>query len=258
MILVIDIGNTNVKCGVFRDDTLIYSLRLATSVSKTSDEYGLALRDLLKANGIELASIKGVIMSSVNPNLNYTFEHMIDFYFGVKPLVVGAGVKSGINIKYDNPKEVGADRIVNSVAAYHTYGGPVIVIDCGTATTFNYINQRGEFLGGAISFGLKTGADALCASAAKLPKIELIAPKKTVGRTTIANMQSGIINGFIGMVEYIVTKIKAEEGDAKVVATGGLSEIISRGSTIIDVVDRTLTLRGLNLIYKLNADKEKV
>ena len=252
MILAIDIGNTNVKCGVFDGDKLVYSLRLATSVSKTSDEYGLALRDLLRGNGIERSMINGVIMSSVNPNLNYTFEHMIGFYFGVKPLMIGNGLKTGINIKYDNPKEVGADRIVNSVAAYYTYGGPVIVIDCGTATTFNYVNEKAEFLGGAISFGLKTSADALCASAAKLPKIELIAPKKAVGRTTITNMQSGIINGFIGMVEYIVGKIKAEEGDAKVVATGGLSEIISRSSTVIDVVDRTLTLRGLNMIYKMN------
>lgn len=257
MILAIDIGNTNVKCGVFDGDKLVYSLRLATSVSKTSDEYGLALTDLLVGNGIETKSITGVIMSSVNPNLNYTFEHLIGYYFGVKPLTVGAGVKTGIHIKYDNPREVGADRIVNSVAAYATYGGPVIVIDCGTATTFNYINQKGEFLGGAISFGLKTATDALCASAAKLPKIELVAPSKAVGRTTITNMQSGIINGFIGMVEYIVKKIKAEEGDAKVVATGGLSEIISRSSKIIDVVDRTLTLRGLNMIYTLNT-KERV
>lgn len=257
MILAIDIGNTNVKCGVFDGDKLVYSLRLATSVSKTSDEYGLALTDLLAGNGIETKSITGVIMSSVNPNLNYTFEHLIGYYFGVKPLTVGAGVKTGIHIKYDNPREVGADRIVNSVAAYATYGGPVIVIDCGTATTFNYINQKGEFLGGAISFGLKTATDALCASAAKLPKIELVAPSKAVGRTTITNMQSGIINGFIGMVEYIVKKIKAEEGDAKVVATGGLSEIISRSSKIIDVVDRTLTLRGLNMIYTLNT-KERV
>lgn len=256
MVLVIDIGNTNVKCGIFDNDKLVYSLRLATSSSKTSDEYGMTTKDLLKNNGINCDDIEGVIMSSVNPNLNYTFEHMINYYFNAKPLIVGAGIKSGINIKYDNPKEVGADRIVNSVAAYYTYGGPVIVIDCGTATTFNYINAKGEFMGGAISFGLKTSAEALTASCSKLPKIELNAPKKVLGRNTITNMQSGIINGFIVMVEYIVKKIKSENGEAKVIATGGLSEIISSNSDVIDKVDRTLTLRGLNIIYKLNANKE--
>lgn len=253
MILVIDIGNTNVKCGVFDGDELVYSLRLAASANKTADEYGLTMRDLLKGGNILSSDIDGAIMSSVNPNLNYTFEHMTDFYFGVKPMIVGGGIKCGLNIKYDNPKEVGADRIVNSVAAYSCYGGPVIVIDCGTATTFNYINAKGEFLGGAISFGLKTSADALFSSAAKLPKIELTTPKKAIGKTTITNMQSGVIYGFIGMVEYIVNRFKAEtDENAKVVATGGLSEIISRDSKIIDVVDRTLTLRGLNIIYKMN------
>ena len=165
---------------------------------------------------------------------------------------MGGGIKSGIRIRYDNPKEVGADRIVNSVAAYYTYGGPVIVIDCGTATTFNYINAQGEFLGGAISFGLKTSMDALTSATAKLPKIELVAPSEVLGRNTITNMQSGIIYGFIGMVEYLVRRLKEEVGDAKVVATGGLSEIVARDSSAIDVVDRTLTLRGLNIIYNLN------
>lgn len=252
MILTIDIGNTNIKCGVFDGDRLVYSLRLASSVSKTSDEYGLTMSDLLAQNGISRKDISGIIISSVNPNLNYTFEHMSNYFFGVKPLMVGSGIKTGLNIKYDNPKEVGADRIVNSVAAYYAYGGPVIVIDCGTATTFNYINSKGEFLGGAISFGLKTSMDALTAATAKLPKIELVAPPKALGKTTITNMQSGIIYGFIGMVEYMVKKLKAEEGDAKVIATGGLSEIISESSAIIDKVDRTLTLRGLNIIYNLN------
>ncbi len=252
MNLTIDIGNTNIKCGVFDGDKLVYSLRLASSSSKTSDEYGLTMRDLLESNGIPCKSIDGVIMSSVNPNLNYTFEHISNFYFNAKPLVVGAGLKTGINIRYDNPKEVGADRIVNSVAAYHTYGGPVIVIDCGTATTFNYINEKGEFLGGAISFGLKTSMDALTSATAKLPKIELVAPPEVLGKTTITNMQSGIIYGFIGMVEYMVERFKKEQGAAKVVATGGLSEIVTKNSSVIDVVDRTLTLRGLNILYNLN------
>lgn len=254
MVLVTDIGNTNIKVGVFSGDKLMVSLRVATVANKTSDEYGISIKDLLTANGISLTDIDGVVISSVNPNLNYTFEHMISYYFGVKPIVIGSGIKTGINVKYDNPKEVGADRIANSVAAYYTYGGPAIVIDCGTATTFNVISEKGEFLGGAISFGLKTSTDALSTVAAKLPKIELTAPKKVIGKTTVSNMQSGIIFGFIGMVEYIVKKIKEETGffSAKVIATGGLSEIISTNSKIIDVFDRTLTLRGLNIIYKLN------
>lgn len=254
MVLVIDIGNTNVKCGVFDGDTLVYSLRLATSVNKTSDEYGMSMMNLLKSQNILPSMIDGVIMSSVNPNMNFTFEHLIRFYFDMKPMVVGAGLKTGLNIKYDNPKEVGADRIVGSVAAYYTYGAPCIVMDCGTATTFNAISGKGEFLGGAISFGLKTGSDALTRSASKLPKVELSIPEKIIGKNTITNMQSGLIFGFVGMVEYIIKRIKNEMncGEVKVVATGGLSEIIAKESKIIDVVDRTLTLRGLNIIYKMN------
>lgn len=254
MILAIDIGNTNVKCGVFDAERLVYSLRLATSVNKTSDEYGMTMMNLLRSQNITPEMIEGVIMSSVNPNMNYTFEHLIHFYYDMKPMVVGAGLKTGLNIKYDNPKEVGADRIVGSVAAYHTYGGPCIVMDCGTATTFNAISGKGEFLGGAISFGLKTGSDALTRSASKLPKVELNVPERIIGKTTITNMQSGLIFGFVGMVEYIIGKIKAEMncGAVKVVATGGLSEIVAAQSKVIDVMDRTLTLRGLNIIYNLN------
>ncbi|MCI8459488.1 MAG: type III pantothenate kinase [Clostridia bacterium] len=254
MLLVIDIGNTNIKMAVFQNDEIVMSLRLATVVGKTSDEYGLNVKDLLQSGGIDLSDITAVIMSSVNPNLNYTFEHMVQYYFKVKPMLVGAGIKTGLSVKYNDPKEVGSDRIVNSVAAYHTYGGPVIVIDCGTATTFNVIGEKGEFLGGLISFGLKTSADALSGCTAKLPKIELTAPPTVVCKSTITNMQSGIINGFIGMVEHIVRKIKEETGfaAAKVVATGGLSELIGKNSSVIDVFDRTLTLRGLNIIYKLN------
>lgn len=259
MLLVIDIGNTNVKMAVFSGEDIVMSLRLATVAGKTSDEYGLNVKDLLISGGIKLEDIDAVIMSSVNPNLNYTFEHMVRYYFKVKPMIVGAGIKTGLNIKYLDPKEVGSDRIVNSVAAYYTYGGPVIVVDCGTATTFNVISEKGEFLGGLISFGLKTSADALSSCTAKLPKIELVPPPNVVCKTTITNMQSGVINGFIGMVEYIVAKIKQETGykNAKVVATGGLSELIGKESNAIDVFDRTLTLRGLNIIYKLNVTNKQ-
>ena len=252
MNLVADIGNTNIKIGVFENDKLVDSTRLATSARKTADEYWLMLKDMFKGRGISSEQIDGAIMSSVNPNLNYTIEHMIRYNFGVTPMVVGAGIKTGLKIKYDNPKEVGSDRIVGAVAAYRTYGGPVITIDCGTATTFNVVNEKGEFLGGCISFGLKTATDSLSGAAARLPNIELSVPPEIINKTTITNMQAGIIYGFAGMVEKIVGGIKKEIGRAKVVATGGLSEIIMKHTDVIDAFDKTLTLRGLNIIYNLN------
>lgn len=260
MILAIDIGNTNVKLGVFDSGSgeLRYSTRLSASTHKTSDEYYLAIKDLFAGGGVAFSDIEGVILSSVNPNLNYTFEHLIGYYFHLTPLIVGSGIKTGLNIKYDNPKEVGADRIVNSVAAYRTYGGPCIVLDCGTATTFNVISERGEFLGGAISFGLKAAADSLYQKAAKLPRVELVRPDSAIGRSTITNMQSGLIYGYVGMVKYLVEKLRGELGyPAKVVATGGLSEIVSASCDIIDVVDRRLTLRGLYIIYKMNEKEQQ-
>lgn len=255
MLLTIDIGNTNIKIGVFDGENLVHSFRLSTAMNRTGDEYGLDILAQLASKKISDSDIDGAIMSSVKPGLNYTFEHACDYYMGVKPLVVGSGIKIGLNVKYDNPKEVGADRIVNSVAAFYTYGGPCITIDCGTATTFNVIGEKGEFLGGAIGHGLKSAADALVKSAEKLPKVELYMPRKVVGKTTITNMQSGLLHGYIGMAERIVRLIKKETGftDAKVIATGGLSEIIKRNSDVIDILDRTLTLRGLNIIYSLNA-----
>lgn len=254
MILAIDIGNTNIKVGVFKGNELIHSLRLSATQQRTGDEYGFDISSQLHMKNIPIDQIDGAIISSVNPNINYTFEHVCAYYFGVKALMVGSGIKTGLNIKYDNPKEVGADRIVNSVAAYKIYGGPCIVMDCGTATTFNVINEKGEFIGGAISFGLKGAAEALAISAAKLPRVELTMPDKVVGKTTITNMQSGILHGYIGMAERIVSLIKQETGftAAKVIATGGLSEIIKKHSGVIDILDRRLTLRGLNIIYELN------
>lgn len=254
MILAIDIGNTNIKLGVFDDGKLVHSLRLSSSNRKTADEYFYTIKNMLSGI-VDFSEIKGAIMSSVNPHLNYTVEHMITHYFGVNPIIVGGGIKTGLNIKYDNPKEVGADRIVNSVAAYSTYGGPCIVVDCGTATTFNVISEKGEFLGGAISFGLKAASEALGSSAAKLPIVELVTPDKVINKSTITNMQSGIVYGYVGLVEYMVRAIKKELGapSVKVVATGGLSEIVSAKSDVFDYVDRTLTLRGLSYLYKLNA-----
>lgn len=253
MIIVFDIGNSNIKIGIFNGDELVDTLRMASS-NKTGDEYWLLIKDMLKVKNTSVRDIDGAIISSVNPNLNYTFEHMVESYFGFKPMTVGSGLRTGLNIKYDNPKELGADRVAGCVAAYKLYGAPCIVIDCGTATTFNVISRDGELLGGAISFGLKSAAESLSSAAARLPEVELVTPKCAVGKTTISNMQSGIIYGYSGMVESMVNRIKKETNmpNAKVIATGGISDIVNKCVPVIDVVDRTLTLRGLNIIYKMN------
>ncbi|MCH5155652.1 MAG: type III pantothenate kinase [Clostridiales bacterium] len=253
MVIVFDIGNTNIKMGVFDGDELLYTLRMA-STNKTGDEYWLLIKDMLAVKNISPRDVEGVIISSVNPNLNYTFEHMVETYFGTRPLTVGAGLKSGLIIKYDNPKELGADRVAGCVAAYKLYGAPCIVIDCGTATTFNVISPDGEFLGGAISFGLKAASSSLADTAARLPKVELSAPKSAIGKTTITNMQSGIIFGYSGMIESMVARLKKESGllSARVIATGGIADIVNKCVSVIDVVDRTLTLRGLNILYNMN------
>ncbi|HEY8424148.1 MAG TPA: type III pantothenate kinase [Clostridia bacterium] len=254
MVLVIDIGNTNIKIGIFKDNFLIASGRIATHYRRTSDEYGLLITNLIEIHKLSKQDIKGIIISSVIPDLNYTFEHMCGFYFSITPLVLGAGVKTGLNIKYDNPKEVGSDRIAVCVAAMKEYGKPVIVVDFGTATTINVVGRDNEFLGGLICPGIKTSLDSLAASTAKLPKIELVTPKSVIGKSTVTNMQAGIFYGFVGMLEHIVNKIREENGleDAKVVATGGLSEYIVKGTKIIDKIDRRLSLKGLNYIYQMN------
>ncbi len=258
MIIVFDIGNTNIKIGLFERDELVETLRIASS-NKTGDEYWVLIKDMLALKNLSARDVNGAIISSVNPGLNYTFEHMVEVYFGIKPLTVGAGLKTGLIIKYDNPRELGADRVAGCVAAYRLYGAPCIVIDCGTATTFNVVSGAGELLGGAISFGIKAAAESLAATAARLPEVELAAPSSAIGKTTITNMQSGIVFGYSGMVESMVGRLKRESGltDAKVIATGGISDIVNSCVNVIDVVDRTLTLRGLNIIYGLNADKQK-
>lgn len=254
MVLVIDIGNTNIKLGIFKENFLIASGRIATHYRRTSDEYGMLVTNLIEIHKLSKKDINGIIISSVIPDLNYTFEHMCEFYFGITPLVLGAGVKTGLNIKYDNPKEVGSDRIAVCVAAMKEYGKPLIVVDFGTATTINVVGRDNEFLGGLICPGIKTSLDSLAASAAKLPKIELVMPKSVIGKSTVTNMQSGMFYGFIGMLEHIVRKIKEEQGleDAKVIATGGLSEYLKKGTDIIDHIDRRLSLKGLNYIYHMN------
>lgn len=254
MVLVVDIGNTNIKMGVFESGALIKSWRLTSMVARTADEYGLNLIELLKNNNISPDDIEGVVMSSVIPNLNYTMEHMFGYYFNKKPLVLGPGVKTGLKIKYDNPRELGSDRIAVSVAALKDYGGPLITMDFGTATSINVLTADKEFLGGVICPGVKASAEGLQESTARLPKFELAAAPSVLGKNTVSNMQSGIFYGFIGMAEYLVRRIKDETGleDAKVVATGGLSEFLRPGTELFDHIDRRLSLKGLYYIYKMN------
>ncbi len=255
MLLCIDIGNTNVKFGIFKENDLIASFRITSKRNSTADEYGVLVRDLLASANLKAEDLEGIIMSSVIPQLNYTMEHMCEQYLGKKTIAVAPGLKTGINIKVDSPKEVGADRIVNSVAAFKKYGGkkPIICIDFGTATTINVITEKGELIGGVIAPGIKTALDSLVNGTAKLPSIELEFPGKVICKDTITNMQAGLLYGFAGLVEYLVAKTKKEIGkDCIVVATGGLGETIAKEARCIDYTDRTLTLEGLRLLYELN------
>ena len=254
MLLAIDIGNTNIKYGIYDGEELVASFRVSSRLSRTADEYGTVLINLLASKGLKTSDVTGVIMSSVIPSLNYTICHMCEYFFGISPLMVGPGIKTGLNIKADNPKEVGADIIVNSVSAFRKYGGPVIVIDFGTATTFDVITENCELIGVAIAPGIKTSLEGLTKNTAQLPTIELEAPRSVLGKNTKTSMQSGVIFGFAGLVDNIVKKIRKElkNDKIKVVATGGLGEMIAKETETVGTVDRTLTLDGLKEIYKLN------
>ena len=249
MILTLDIGNTNIKAGVFNGPELVDYWR----ISKSSDEYGILLLNLFAHSKIDPA-VDGIIMSSVVPTINFTIEHMCSNYFNQTPMQVVPGIKTGINLKYENPRELGSDRIVNAVAAYELYGGPCIFIDFGTATTFGVVSERGEFLGGAICPGIKLASEALTERTSRLPKIELVKPESVIGRNTVSNMQSGLVYGFIGQVTYLIDCMKRELGapDAKVIATGGMSRLIASGTDAIDEIDGLLTLKGLRIIYERN------
>ncbi|WP_134685221.1 type III pantothenate kinase [Brevibacillus migulae] len=253
MLLVIDIGNSNIVFGLYKGDDLAHHWRVATDRNKTEDEYGMLLYSLFSSVGLSFSRIAGVIISSVVPPLNLPLERMCLKYFQKKPLVIGPGIKTGLNIKADFPREIGADRIVNAVAAIHYYGTPAIVVDFGTATTISYIDEKGQYWGGAIAPGINVSAEALVSRAAKLPRIELAKPSSVIGRNTIASMQAGIFYGYIGMVDGIVNRMMQEQQvKAKVVATGGLSSLIANETESIDVVDPELTLKGLKLIYERN------
>ncbi len=253
MLLAIDIGNTNVVLGVFDQEKLVENWRVGTNTQITPDEYAMIFKDLFGFAGLEFRQITGVILSTVVPPLLPVMTEMSRKYFQLAPLVVTHEIKTGITLKYDNPKEVGADRIVNASAAYRLYGGPVIIVDFGTATTFCAVTKRGEYLGGAIAPGIKISAEALFQRASKLPRVELAKPGTVIGSDTISAMQSGIIYGYAGLVDGIVARMKQELSmDAKVVATGGLAELVAPETKTIQEVRPHLTIEGLRLLYDIN------
>ena len=253
MILVVDVGNTNIVMGIFKGEKLISNWRISTSSERTSDEMGLLLLQFFNHAQVNPNDVKDVIISSVVPPVMYALELAINKYINSEPLIVSSKIKTGINILYDNPKEVGADRIVNAVAALKLYGGPIIIVDFGTATTFCAITADGDYLGGVICAGIKISMDALFARAAKLPRVELVRPNKIIGKNTIESMQAGAIYGYAGQVDYIVSKMQEEMGgDVKIVATGGLARLIAQESKSITEINGKLTLEGLRLIYEMN------
>lgn len=259
MILLIDVGNTNIVLGVHDEEKYIASWRISTDAKKTSDEYSIQVMQLFSQNGLNPKEVKGIIISSVVPNIMHSLENMIRKCFNIEPIVVGPGIKTGINIKYDNPKEVGADRIVNAVAAYEIYKKAMIIIDFGTATTFCALASTGDYLGGCIVPGVKISSEALFERAAKLPRVELEVPKSIICKNTITSMQAGILYGYIGQVEYIVNKMKKEmkkkcKEEPFVIATGGLANLIAKETDIIDKVEGDLTLEGLRILYKRNKE----
>ncbi|KMY55978.1 MULTISPECIES: type III pantothenate kinase [Bacillaceae] len=253
MIFVLDVGNTNTVLGVYEEDELKFHWRIETSRNKTEDEYGMIVKNLFQHEGITFDQIEGIIISSVVPPIMFSLEQMCQKYFNIKPMIVGPGMKTGLNIKYENPREVGADRIVNAVAAIHEYGSPLIIVDFGTATTYCYVDEEGNYMGGAIAPGINISTEALYSRAAKLPRIEIIRPDHIVGKNTVAAMQAGILYGYVGQVDGIVNRMKEQsKKQPTVVATGGLAPLIGEEAQSIDIIDPLLTLKGLCLIYKRN------
>src|SRR5437867_10615322 len=251
MLLVIDIGNTNTSLGVFDDENLTANWRLTTARERTGDEWGVHTRNLFALTGFDFKSIDAIAIASVVPPLNFTLKRMAESYFQLTPLFIDHTVDKGLKILYEPPADVGADRIVDAVAAIHKYGRPCIVVDFGTATTFDAINSKGEYVGGVITPGITISADALFERAAKLPRVEIKRPENVIGSSTVGAMQSGLYHGYVGLVDGILRKMISEMGGApRVIATGGLAPLIATGSELIELVDDTLTLEGLRLVYE--------
>lgn len=252
-----DVGNTNIVLGVYDDNKLKYHWRIETNRNRTEDEYGMLIKALFEHEGQSINDVTGIIISSVVPPIMFFLEKMCEKYFRIKPFIVGPGIKTGLNIKYDNPKEVGADRIVNAVAAIHEYGSPLIIVDFGTATTYCFVNEEKQYLGGAIAPGIQISTEALYTKAAKLPRIEIAPPERIIGRNTVEAMQAGVVYGYVGQVDGIVSRMKAYSNKRPtVIATGGLAELIAKESKEIDIVDPLLTLKGLYLIYNRNINSK--
>ncbi len=252
MLLAIDVGNTNIVLGGYDGEQLVASWRVNTDASRMPDEYAVLFDGLLRYAKRSLADVDAVVLASVVPALTTTFEEMTRQYCSCEPLVVGPGTRTGVKILYENPREVGADRIANAVAAFRRYGGPAIVIDFGTATTFDAISKQGEYLGGAIAPGLTISADALFQRAARLYRVELKRPKSAIGRNTGSSVQAGLIFGYVGLIEGLIARFQQEMGPARVIATGGLSGIIANETSAIEIIDPLLTLDGLRLIYEMS------
>jgi len=253
MLLALDVGNTNTVVGVYEGAELKAHWRLPTRRAGTSDEYGILIKALFDFAGLNFRAIDAVILSTVVPSLEAPLQEMSRRFFGVETLVVGPGIKTGMPILYETPREVGADRIVNAVAAFEAYGGPCVVVDFGTATTFDAISVHGEYLGGAICPGVGISAEALFQRAARLPRVEITRPKTVIGRTTVTSIQAGLYYGYLGLVESLVARMRAElTGEAKIIATGGLAQLLLAESKVVDHLDPLLTLTGLRILYERN------
>ena len=252
MLLALDVGNTNITVGVFDGEKLLRTLRITTKLPRTSDEYGILLKNLMRDNYIDPGQIHAAIISSVVPAIMYSLRNGLYKYLHVEPLIVEPGVKTGIRIITDHPAQIGADRITDAVAAYEKYGGPVLVLDFGTATTYDLVDEKGQFVSGITAPGIRTSAKALWQDAAKLPEIEIKKPASILAKETISSMQAGLVYGQIGQTEYIIKKVREESGfdDLKVVATGGLGAMIAAETKAIDIYDANLTLDGMRLIYE--------
>ncbi|MDO5572568.1 MAG: type III pantothenate kinase [bacterium] len=254
MLLVIDVGNTNITFGLYRKNKLISTFRIVSALQRTSDEYGMVISDLIERQGVNIEEIEGIVIASVVPNTMHSLVNAIKKYLKRTPLIIGPGTKTGIKIDTPNPKEIGADRIVDAVAAYELYGGPVLVIDFGTATTYDLVTEDGRFTAGITAPGIRISAKALWEDTARLPEVEILKPKSILAQDTISSMQAGLVYGQIGQTEYIIQCVKKETGydHLQVIATGGLGRIIASETDMIDKYDITLTLKGLQLIYLRN------